>query len=256
MKKTCKIVSFALLLSMILFLSCKGKEGDGEDSENPEKHEKNPVAVVLTPNTAMRVDPLIFTTRISLLKKGEVAEILDRSSGKKNIGSKRDYWYKIRLNNGLIGWVYGSNLKILDDASRGNIDSYLSQFWEEETAELSKALHGKWWSVNRFNDFTNHCLEIYNDGKYKSYYKGSSKKIEGEYNFDFNKNKIIFLGDTSFSGDLSYVRRGDVYTLYNEEEKHEIKFKMINTNPESDDEVIKSQKEDDDSTVKKEDDEG
>jgi len=220
-----------IILTVMMLTGCNKNKPD--TSSIPDNTKGNPVAVILTPNTALRIDPLIFTSRILQMKKGEVGEILEKSTEKKPVGGKMDYWYKIKLSNGISGWVYGSNLSILNDANRNNVESYLSQFWEKETKELSEALHGKWWSVNRFNDFTNHCLEIYKDGKYKSYFKGSTKKIEGEYNFDFNKNKIIFLNGTSFEGELDYIRRGDVYTLFRETEKSEIKFKKININPES-----------------------
>lgn len=203
----------------------------------PENTEGNPLAVIITPNTALRIDPLIFTSRVAQLKKGEVGEVLEKSSDKKPVGGAVDYWYKIRLSNGISGWVFGSNINILKDSNRNNVESYLSQFWEKETKELSEALHGRWWSVNRFNDFTSHVLEIYKDGKYKSYIKGSEKKIEGDYNFDFNRNQIIFLNGTTFEGDLNYFRRGDEYTLNREDEKDEIKFKKINVNPESETEV-------------------
>jgi len=252
-KKMKKISILLTSFLIIIHASCGGKKGDVPAM--PERAEGNPIAVVITPNTAMRIDPLIFSSRVALLKKGEVAEVLERSIEEKNIGNSRSYWYKVKLASGITGWIYGANLTILDDSNRGNVESYLSQFWEKETEELSSALHGKWWSVNRFNDFTSHCLEIYKDGKYKSYIKGASKKLEGEYNFDFNNSKIIFLGETSFSGSLSYIKRGDIYTLFNDSEKDEIKFKMINTNPESEDDVMKEDKQDE-SEPKKQENEG
>ncbi len=239
MKRTSIIIYPLILTILILTLSCGGGSDENQISEKPGV---NPVALIITPNTAMRIDPLIFSSRISLLKKGEVVEILDRSTEEKNIGKSRHYWYKVKLSNGVTGWIYGVNITILKNTDSKNVESYLSQFWEKETEELSTALNGKWWSVNRFNDFTNHCLEIYKNGKYKSYLKGSTKKIEGEYNFDFNKNQIIFLGETSFGSNLTFVRRGDVYTLGNETEKDEIKFKKINLNPESDNEEPALQK--------------
>jgi len=222
----------------------------------PENSQGNPLAVIITPNTALRVDPLIFTSRIAQLKKGEVGEVLEKSSEKKPVGGTIDFWYKIRLSNGISGWVYGSNINILKDSNRDNVESYLSQFWEKETKELSEALHGRWWSVNRFNDFTSHVLEIYKDGKYKSYIKGSTKKFEGDYNFDFNNNKIIFLNGTTFEVDLNYIRRGDEYTLSREDEKDEIKFKKINVNPESETEESTLQKKDEDTDNVKKDNEG
>lgn len=240
-----------ILLPVVIISACSKKKH--EIQAIPENAGGNPIAVIITPNTALRIDPLIFTSRVTQMKKGEVGEILEKSSEKKPVAGKMDYWYKIKLSNGISGWVYGSNISILKDSNRNNVESYLSQFWEKETKELSEALHGKWWSVNRFNDFTNHCLEIYKDGKYKSYLKGSTKKIEGEYNFDFNKNKIIFLNGTSFESDLEYFRRGDIYTLSRETDKDEIKFKKINVNPESDTEDKNLQQKTDEGTdVKKE----
>ena len=44
---------------------------------------------------------------------------------------------------------------------------------------------------------------------------------------------VIFLEGTSFEGDLNYVRRGDMYTLYRETSNDEIRFKKISSNPES-----------------------
>lgn len=242
-----------IIISVAVLLSNSCSEKKGETGAIPENSSGNPIAVIITPNTAMRIDPLIFSTRVALLKKGEVAEIIERSAEEKNVGNSRSYWYKVRMSNGITGWIYGANITILDDASRGNVESYLSQFWEKETEELSTAMNGKWWSVNRFNDFTNHCLEIYKDGRYKSYIKGATKKLEGQYNFDFNKSQILFLGETSFTGGaLNFVKRGDTYTLFNDSEKDEIKFKLINTNPESEDDVMKDDKQDDSAPQKQE----
>jgi len=235
-----KVVSI-LSICAFLFPACSG---NNTGTQIPENSGDNPVAVVITPNTAMRVDPLLFTSRVALLKKGEVAEIIEKSTDKKAIGKDNDYWYKLKLPNGITGWVFGANISILKDADRSSVESYLSQFWEKETEELSTAMHGKWWSVNRFNDFTNHCLELYKDGKYKSYLKGATKKLEGEYNFDFNKNEIVFLGETSFEGNLTFVKRGDTYTLSRETDKDEIRFKKINVNPESESEDPKLQEQD------------
>jgi len=245
-----KFVASLLILASII-CSCSKKKQETPDI--PENSAGNPLAVIITPNTALRVDPLIFTARVAQLKKGEVGEVLDKSSEKKPVGGAINYWYKIKLSNGISGWVFGSNINILKDSNKNNVESYLSQFWEKETKILSEALTGRWWSINRFNDFTNHVLEIYKDGKYKSYIKGSTKKIEGDYNFDFNKNQIIFLNGTTFEGDLNYFRRGDDYTLSRDAEKDEIKFKKINVNPESDAEEKKLQKNDEGTdNVKKE----
>ena len=244
-----KKYNFVLPALFFIILAANCKKNDPDAYVIPENIEKNPLAVIITPNTALRVDPLIFTSRIAQLKKGEVGEVIDKSSEMKTVGKAKDYWYKIKLANGITGWVFGSNMNILKDSDKDHVASYLSAFWEKETSDLSQAMHGKWWSINKFNDFTNHCLEIYKDGKYKSYLKSGSKKIEGEYSFDFNNSQIIFLAGTSFEGDLNYFQRGDEYTLIRESETNEIKFKKININPEAETEVEKSSSTDNDDST-------
>jgi hypothetical protein len=223
------------VLSLIVFTMC----GKNEETLIPLSTGagKKQIAIITTANSALRIDPLISTTRITQMKKGEITEMLERSAVTQTIAGQSDYWYRIRLSNGITGWVFGKNISVLNDASSDNVQSYLSSFWEKETSELGEALHGKWWSVNRFGDYTSHCLEIYKDGRYASYVKGAQKKIEGNYNFDFNKSQVIFLAGTSFEGELFYVRRGEVFSLYRDTVNDEIRFKKINNNPESRSEV-------------------
>ncbi|HPS57008.1 MAG TPA: SH3 domain-containing protein [Spirochaetota bacterium] len=239
MRRYRKTLSLLSAISLLLFAMCGKDEETGPVTGAPgqEKH----IAIITTANTALRVDPLISTSRIAQMKKGEITEVIERSAVVQSIAGQKDYWYKVRLSNGITGWVFGKNISILSDSSSDNIESYLSSFWEKETDELSEALHGKWWSVNRFGDYTNHCLEIYKDGRYASYIKGATKKIEGNYNFDFNKSRIIFLAGTSFEGELNYVRRGDIFSLYRDTVNDEIRFKKINNNPESQSEVSEDQ---------------
>ncbi len=242
-----------LIFIGILFVTMCGRDA-GQTPPIPGNKTGKQIAVVITAGTALRIDPIIFSSRVEQLKKGEVIEILDRSAEEKTIGNQKSYWYKAKLASGITGWVFGSNINLLQDSNTDNMESYLSQFWEKETEELSTALVGKWWSVNRFGDYTNHCLEIYKDGKYKSYVKGATRKSEGSYNFDFNKSQIVFLGEKSFEGELTYVKRGDIYTLYRETSNDEIRFKKINMNPESETEDQASQKQGDATDAVKKDD--
>lgn len=239
MRRYRKASSILAVISLLMVTMC-GKDKEIIPANGAASLEKQ-VAIIITANTALRVDPLVSTSRIAQMKKGEITQVLERSAVTQTIAGQNDYWYKVKLSNGITGWVFGKNISILNDSSSDNVESYLSSFWEKETDELSGALHGKWWSVNRFGDYTSHCLEIYKDGRYASYIKGAQKKIEGNYNFDFNKSQIIFLAGTSFEGELNYVRRGDIFSLYRDTANDEIRFKKINNNPESQSEVTEDQ---------------
>ncbi len=187
---------------------------------------KNNVAMVISEDTAMRADPLIFSARMYKLGKGEMVEIIERSREKTWVGKSTNYWYKVKKEKGITGWVYGDNIKIFTGTERKKIDSYLSDFWDEEAEKLKLALTGKWWSVNELGDFTDHCIEIMADGTYKSYFK-SGKQITGAYNFNFTDNEIIFLNGTSFKTNLKFIRRGPIYYLVHKSEDEEIKFKKL-----------------------------
>jgi len=218
-------------LPLLLLLNCSNIN-DPEKSGQIEEQRKD-MGVILTPDTALRIDPLVFSARIKQMNKGTIVEILERSSEERTIGGHKDYWYKIKLENRLTGWTFGRHIKVLDASGKETLESYLGKFWEIETEELSTDLHGKWWSINRYGDFTNHALEIFKDGRYRSYFKGGGKVIEGVYNFDFNKNMVIFLSGTTFESDLNYIRKGNNHSLQRIEEKEEIRFKKINVNPSS-----------------------
>jgi uncharacterized protein YgiM (DUF1202 family) len=199
-------------------------------SESPAKGKASQdkySGIILSDNTSLRVDPFIFSSKIDMLSKGETVEIIDKSEARSIIGGGSDYWYKVRLSRGVSGWVYGKTIKIVQ-SSRVSSDDYLAEFWEKEADTIKKEISGKWWSVNEAGDFTNHCIEISSDGTYKSYTNNNpGAAIEGEYNFDFNKNEIVFLKGTSFNNNLSFIKRGSFYVFKAQINKQDMTFKKI-----------------------------
>ncbi|HOO70385.1 MAG TPA: SH3 domain-containing protein [Spirochaetota bacterium] len=221
MKKAIKITVLILCI-YFPFLSCS-KHKSHQDNRSGKKL----MGVILTDNTSLRVDPYIFSSKIDMISKGETIEITDKSEVKSWIGNNNDYWYKVKKLNGVSGWIYGQNLKIIE-SSQAASDDYLEEFWEKEAGIIKKEISGKWWSLNEKGDFTDHCLEISGNGSYKSYSKNNpSSIIEGEYNFDFNKNEIIFLNGTSFKNNLTFIKRGSTYLFKTKINQETISFKKI-----------------------------
>ena len=211
-------VLIVLTVMMVLF-SC----GKDELQQGAMLKNKKTRALILNDDSVMRIDPVLYSGRVGLLRKAEIVQVLDRSSVKYAVGSMTDYWYKIQSNNGLSGWVYGSNLKIFDKKNEGNIDKIVSSFWEKESEKIKKIITGRWWSVDLQGDFTNHGIEISEDGNYRSYLKGGGE-IKGEYNINYGENEIVFLKGTTFKANLNIVRRGTFIYLEKKGEDSEIKF--------------------------------
>jgi hypothetical protein len=199
--------------------------------QEKEKNKKMPDikgerGIITSENTAMRIDPHIFSARIYLLKKGEAIQIIDKSKKKTWVAKSSNFWYKVKQKRGITGWIYADNIRILSKDETDNIDSYVSEFWEAETVKLRLELAGKWWSVNELGNFTNHGLVINADGTYTSYQKGG-KPIKGEFSFSFHDKEIIFLNGTSFKLNLNYMKRGITYFLEFKSKKNEIRFKKL-----------------------------
>jgi len=229
MKKVNKLNFLPASLLVIFCVLSSGMTGCSPDSNNEDKilTGNNNAGIILSHGTSLRIDPFIFSHRICDLNKGTTVKIIGKSSEKSWVGKTHHYWYKIRLENNITGWVYGSTIRVITADNRTILKSYLSDFWEEESDKLMKEISGKWWSINRYGDFTRHCVEIYSDGTYKSYYKGNSNIISGVYTFDFNKNEIIFLKGTSFGKNLNYIKRGRSFILHKDLNAGTLRFKRI-----------------------------
>jgi hypothetical protein len=204
-------------------------------SNDGEIIKKDTYGIILKGYTAMRIDPMIFAGVITKLNKGTSVEVLEKSKEKGWVGKTNGYWYKIRTNDGIAGWVFGQNISIHYSKSRDSIDKVVSDFMAGEGMQVKQYLAGKWWSINDFGDFTDHCLELYESGAYKSYQKGEeAHALTGTYRIDFNTNEILFSDGTSFKSNLELAKRGADYVIKKNMKDHELRFKKISleTSPE------------------------
>ncbi|TFG63815.1 MAG: SH3 domain-containing protein [Spirochaetales bacterium] len=66
-------------------------------------------AVINSSHLRLRQDPKTDSPIITTLWKGNVLEILMKSTSRETVEDEVDYWYKISFS-GLTGWVFGSYL--------------------------------------------------------------------------------------------------------------------------------------------------
>jgi uncharacterized protein YgiM (DUF1202 family) len=218
---TTKFKFAASLACALLFFGC-GKAQDAEQAIYRRG------GVITESNTAVRISPLDFSGVVERLEKGQPVEVIERSAEKSRIARTVDYWYHIKLQSGITGWVYGQNLRLMDIKNHKQLDDIILEFKEYEASGFSKVVAGKWWSVNAFGDFTEHALELFEDNRYRSYYKGQDKNpIEGEFRVDFNKNDIVFPQGTTFKQNLKFAERGSSYILYTQSSEKEMSFRKI-----------------------------
>jgi Bacterial SH3 domain len=214
-------------VTAVMLISCQGEgERSGKAGELPGLY-----GIVTIDNAALRLDPLIYSARITLLRKGEKVEVLDQSKEKGWIGNNSEFWYKVRQKKGISGWIYGSNLRLFSPGRSSSMESYVTALQEQEEEELKKGLAGKWWSVDKRGDFTSHCIELFEDGTYRSYVRGG-REIEGDYTLNFTEKEVLFLGGSTIGQTVHYVRRGTLYSLEKTEGGREWRFKKISESEE------------------------
>jgi len=220
---------FSMIAAIVLITACLSC------TKSDDEITKDTYGIILKGYTAMRIDPMIFSGIVSELNKGTSVQILERSRGKSWVGKSNGYWYKIKTKEGLTGWVFAQNISIYSSKSKDSMNRIINQFMDSERAQAKQYLIGKWWSTNEFGDFTDHCIELYDSGKYKSYLKGNEDRpIVGTYKLDFNKNEIIFSGGTSFKSNLDLAKRGNDYIIKKSMKDFELRFTKISieTSPE------------------------
>lgn len=55
----------------------------------------------------LRENPNLEAKHLGFLNKGDKVKVLDRSGIKVQIREMNDYWYKVKTEDGTVGWAYG-----------------------------------------------------------------------------------------------------------------------------------------------------
>ena len=223
-------------LTLILFLSALACSNDGPvKSGNISSNSQ--IGLVTEKSSALRIEPFIYSARISDLAKGEKLEILDLSKKKSAIGKSFDYWYKIKTQNGITGWIFGANIKIFSAGSSFSVNNFEEQLKDDEFEKLSTELIGKWWSVNTQEEFTSYWFALFKNGEYEAKHKDSDKLFKGKYKIDVATSTISFDAGTPLGNEFKFTERGLNYFIEYADDKNNYRFKRISLNPKSEQEV-------------------
>ncbi len=232
MKKSIYLIIF--LISAVLLSACK-KESQYKPAELMKEDK---IGIIIEKDSALRTQPYIYSTKIQELRRGDKVIILEQSAETSFIAGKKNYWFKILLDNGITGWIYGANIKLFEENASSSIESYEKDLKTEEIENTKKLLIGKWWSINKRGDFTAHLLKIYPDGKYLSL-KKQGKEMTGEFTLDAIEQTMTFSNSTSVGNVISFIDRGgELFLEYKDSNNVTYSFKKISMEPDSDEEKI------------------
>jgi hypothetical protein len=195
-KKTNIRATFFILTCLLIITACKDK------AKQLNKEQNNKIGIVIIDKTILRIDPMLYSSVVGFINKGEIALMLNKSKEKLKLGNADDFWYYVRFPGGATGWIYGSNLKIFPADKTIEIERYLSDLWSIELEKFRRRITGIWESVQTEGS-SDQSLEIFNDGQYKSY-RAESNIIEGEYSINFKEREIIFKNGAYFGNKITF----------------------------------------------------
>lgn len=223
---------FVLIILLSAFAcSNDGPVKPGNVSSNSQ------IGLVTEKSSALRIEPFIYSARISDLSKGEKLEILDLSKKKSAVAKSVDYWYKVKTENGTTGWIFGANIKVFSAGSSFSVNNFEEQLKDEEFEKLSAELIGKWWSVNTQEEFTSYWFALFKTGEYEAKHKDSDKLFKGKYKIDAATSTITFDGGTPLGNEFKFTERGLNYFIEYADDKNNYRFKRISLNPKSEQDV-------------------
>ncbi len=137
----------------------------------------------------MRVSPFILGSKVDVLRKGVELKVVERSETKDIIGSSREYWYRVRMVNGVEGWIYGTGL-LFDKPEDDKSDLEIWRIPMDSSMLPDADLRGKWKVSSGGERFNRVDLVLRGDGTF-SYQTGIEMPAEGTYSISREKNQII-----------------------------------------------------------------
>jgi len=214
------IIISALLLFSVL------KCGQESTVQNKNEESTNEIGIIITENTVMRLDPIIYSAVVTYICKGEKVKILKKSTVKSWLGDISDYWYMVRYSKGFLGWIYGKNIKIFFENDAGKISKYLSRFWKKELIRTRSRIKGLWEIIKTGGSNPGQHLLIYDDGNYVSYLS-ENELIKGQYKINLKDGEILFSDGTFFGKKIMYsIRERRLYLILKNGDKETV-FKRI-----------------------------
>ncbi len=180
------------VLSLALLSGCPSKEPEVK-SEFPAS------ATVIGDNTSVRTDPLTMAPEVQTLSTGTKVKILGRSPEPMRIGKLNEHWYRIELESGLKGWVYGGKLSL------GSGNASLTGVEQKLADDFEKQIVGKWWEIRPDGSTGYRKFVFWPDRKYKYGYGADYYGPGGTYELVLTR-RLVHLEPTSGVGDNLTVK--------------------------------------------------
>lgn len=191
----------AFFLPLILILFVSGCSRETQVLLQGRKFPKN--GYITMDRMSMRVSPFILSSKVSILNKGIRVKLMERTAEKERIGSVSNYWYRIQLNNGINGWVFGSGISFKPIADSGTKGAPGTLEFSLATLNMQSVL-GYWVEMNQSGGNGNRLFNFKEDMAYHYSDPSSRIKHDGKYEVDSESGKILLEKSSPAGSNLDF----------------------------------------------------
>lgn len=214
------VILFCSLCWLPVFSGCEGGDGEQVATDADQEEAMPGVAFVRLNRTSLRTDPVPTASEIEFMPAGSQVRLLRRSTEKHKLGSLENYWYNVRMESGLEGWVFGSNLILETDSSNPakSVRPVIA------LSEIGDKLAGKWFETDLTGASGYLKIYFWRDGTYRhGYGLGGMKK--GQYELKPTDNVILLEKGSGAGPYLKVQVIGRDVNLVGEKDGYEIWFR-------------------------------
>lgn len=202
--RTIRLISVSLAGFLILCLTgiagCAEKKTvylDADTRTGPR------YAFVSGDEAILRTDPINIATEIDFPPAGQRLTVLERTARQDTIDDVSDFWYRVRQDSGIEGWIFGASLSFSQQEMAQNVKG--------RKQEILDILPGIWWEIEGDGSTGYRKIVFKNDYFFYSY--GNRLENSGKYEVT-DDLKLKFSVKTSLGEELEVRKVGLEYRIF------------------------------------------
>ena len=193
-------ISFLLPIALGVFPNCAEKNTvylEADTRTGPR------YAFVSGDQAILRTDPINIASEIDFPPAGQRLVVLERTAKQDTIDDVSDFWYRVRQDSGIEGWIFGASLSFSQQEMAQNVRG--------RKKEIEEILPGIWWEIEG-DGSTGYRKIVFKNG-YFFYSYGNRLENSGKYEIT-DELKLKLSAPTGLGEELEVRKVGLEYRIF------------------------------------------
>ncbi len=160
-------------------------------------------AYVSGDSAILRTDPIVIASEVDFPPTGQRLTVLERTAKQDNIDGASDFWYRVRQDSGIEGWIFGASLSFSQQE--------MAQNFQGKKKEIEEVLPGIWWEIEG-DGSTGYRKIVFKNG-YFFYSYGNRLESSGQYEIS-DDLKLKLSAPTGMGQELEVRKVGLEYRIF------------------------------------------